>query len=350
MAVGVILPGGGITMDELVDLAVRAEQRGFDGVYVTEAWRSAFVPAAAIAAATERVTVGSYVANAYARTPFVAGMAAIDMNGLSGGRFVFGVGSGNRFTNAHYQGVEMGRPVPKMREYVQLLRQIVTTTPDEVLEFRGEVHTMDDWTPQTPVEQGTAPVILAAIYPRMLGIAGEVADGVALGALLATDHLEDYVRPHVEAGADRAGRDLDDFGWYMANFLSVHEDRDVARHASRVAVCRLYHPKPHAHYDHVLRSQGYATVADSVGGAMADGNLEAASRHVPDELVDRLTISGTPAECHDRIESYLEHVDHVLLTNVGGVEHRRSARSGEERGAVLESFKDSIDQMAPTSR
>lgn len=349
MGTGVILPGGGITMAELVGLGVRAERQGFDGVYVTEAWRSAFVPAAAIAGATERIEIGSYVANAYARTPFVAGMAAIDMNGVSGGRFVFGVGSGNRFTNAHYQGLEMGRPVPKMREYVQLMRRIVTTTTDEILDFRGDVHTMDDWTPQATVEQGTVPVVLAAIFPRMLGVAGEVADGVALGALLSVEHLQEYVRPRVEAGADRVGRDLEGFSWYMASFLSVHEDRDAARHASRVALCRLYHPKPHGHYDHVLRSQGYATVADRVAGAMADGDLQAACQHVPDELVDRLTISGTPQECRARIDTYLQHVDHVLLTNVGGVEHRRSARSGDERDAVLASFQDAIDLMGPTS-
>lgn len=347
MGIGIILPGGGITMHELVDLAVRAEQGGYDGVYVTEAWRSAFVPAAAIAAATDRIEIGSYVANAYGRTPFIAGMAAIDMNGLSRGRFVFGVGSGNRFTNAHYQGVQMGRTIPKMREYVQLLRRIVAATTNDKIEFDGDVHHMDDWSPQATVEHGSVPIVLAAIFPRMLGIAGAVADGVALGALLSTDHLKTEIEPRVRNGAAKAGRDLDDFRWYMANFLSVDQDRDAARQASRVALCRLYHPKPHAHYDHVLRAQGFEVVADAVADAMANADLDTACRHVPDEVIDRLTISGTPEECRARIDEYLEHVDHVLLTNVGGVEHRQSERSADERNAVFASFQHSIDQMAP---
>lgn len=347
MAVGLILPGGGVTMSELVGLATMAEQHGFDSVHVTEAWRSAFVPAAAIAAATERIEVGTYVANAYGRSPFVAGMAAIDMNGLSQGRFVLGVGSGNRFTNAHYQGLEMVRPLQKMREYVQLLKQIVAATPDDVIEFDGEIHHIDDWTPQATVEVGTVPVVLGAIFPRMLRVAGEVADGVALGSLLSTDHLESHVRPQVERGAAAAGRDLDGFRWYMASFLSVHPDRDQARHAARVALCRLYHPKPHAHYDHVLRSQGYTAIADAVGAAMAAGDLETACRAVPDEVVDVLTISGTPEDCRARLQEYLAHVDHVLLTNVGGVEHRRTARREDERQAVLDSYRATIERMSP---
>src|SRR5699024_733912 len=91
MPVGVVLPGGGMSIAEGVALAQRAENAGASGVYVVEAWRSAFVPLAAIAAATERVTIGPYVINAYGRTPWIAGLSALDLDDLSGGRVVIGV-------------------------------------------------------------------------------------------------------------------------------------------------------------------------------------------------------------------------------------------------------------------
>ena len=87
----------------------RAEESGFSGVYVAEAWRSGFVPVAAIAARTERVTVGPYVLNAHARTPMIAGLSAVDLDEVAGGRLLLGVGSGNRVTNEKYQGVPVRR-------------------------------------------------------------------------------------------------------------------------------------------------------------------------------------------------------------------------------------------------
>ena len=83
---GLIFPGGGMSQRDMMVVAKEAEVAGFDSLYVTEAWRSAFVPLTALALATERVRIGSYVLNAYGRSPFIAGMSAVDVDELSGGR------------------------------------------------------------------------------------------------------------------------------------------------------------------------------------------------------------------------------------------------------------------------
>src|SRR4051794_40146797 len=106
---GLMFPGGGMTLSDACALARSAEEHGFDSLYCVEAWRSAFVPMTAFATVTERVRIGSYVLNAYARSPFVAGMSAIDLDELSGGRVLIGVGSGNRHINEEWQGTPYAR-------------------------------------------------------------------------------------------------------------------------------------------------------------------------------------------------------------------------------------------------
>ncbi|MDH3640956.1 MAG: LLM class flavin-dependent oxidoreductase, partial [Gammaproteobacteria bacterium] len=91
MRCGLIFSGGGTSMQQMIALARSAEQAGIDSIYLTEAWRSGFVGLAAIAMATERVEIGPYILNAYARSAWVTAMSAIDLDELSGGRLVLGV-------------------------------------------------------------------------------------------------------------------------------------------------------------------------------------------------------------------------------------------------------------------
>lgn len=324
MRIGVIIPGGGMPMAAIVDVAREAEAAGLDGVWVTEAWRSAFVPLTAIAAATERVTVGTYVINAYGRTPFIAAMSAVDLDEVSNGRLVLGVGSGNRYTNRLYQGVETLRPLAKMKEYVELLKRFVRARPGDIVEYAGEVHSMSACPPQVLPARRDIPVYLAATFPRMLRVAGQVADGVALGALHSVDYVRDVIRPATGEGAAAAGRDPGALVHAAASFLCVDEDREAARAAARRALCNLYAPKPHPHYEFLLHQQGYGSVSDAVAAEVAAGRPDAAARAIPGELLDRLTISGTPEECARRVAEYREVLDNLLVMNVGALHYALS--------------------------
>ena len=102
------------SLEMIVDLAGRGEAAGFDSMYVVEAGRSASVPAAAVIGATSDCRVGTYVVNAYAREPWLTGLIARDLDELSGGRFVLGVGTGNKHFNEWYMGADMSGPIAKM--------------------------------------------------------------------------------------------------------------------------------------------------------------------------------------------------------------------------------------------
>ncbi len=330
---GLIFPGGGMAQRDMLAVARQAEAAGFDSLYVTEAWRSAFVPLTALALATERVRIGSYVLNAYGRSPFIAGMSAVDLDELSGGRLLLGVGSGNRHINADWQGVPHEQPYRKMTEYVENLKQILATPAGGRVSYTGEIHRMD-WTPAVTPVRKSVPIYLSAIFPRMVRVAGRVADGLALGAVLSAAYARDVIQPAARTAAEAAGRDPAALGFLMGAFVSVHDDREVARRAAREAICRLFAPLPHPYYDYLLREQGFAAAADAAQRYMPEGKLRRAAEAMTDEVVDTVTIAGTPEECRRRLADYEGIVDEVIFVNVSSLDGENSDPLSAFRGVL----------------
>ncbi|GAA1637702.1 LLM class flavin-dependent oxidoreductase [Georgenia ruanii] len=327
--------GGGMRVSDMVSLAVRAEVAGADGVYMPEAWRSGFVTLSAIAVATSRLSLGPYVLNAHARTPMIAGMSAVDLDELSGGRLVLGVGSGNRVTNESYQGVPVIRPLEKMRDYLAVLRGVVEARYGQRVDYVGARHSMSGWHPQVSPVRSRIPILLAATSPKMAQVAYERADGLALGSLLTRE----YVAQARAEGQRAAG---ESFTVTAASFVSVDDDRERARNAARSAVVNLYAGKPHPHYDSLLRQQGFADVADAVGEAVEAGDLAAARSAVSDSVVDRLTIAGTREDCLARLEDYSDLADELILVNVNTMRYQAGDHAV---GAAATGTQDSFSPL-----
>ena len=312
---GLLLVGEGSSIREMVDLSQAAEAAGMDSVYCVEGYRSAFVPLAAIAAATRRVRIGPYVANAYGRSPFLTAMSAIDLDELSGGRLVLGVGSGNRHINEDFQGIPHERPLRKLAEYVELLRLVFRTPKGGKVSYEGEVHRMR-WRRSVPPLRPKIPVWLAAIFPKTVEVAARVADGVALGVLFSPEYVRDVIRPAAGAAAARAGRDPAELEFPMGALVAVDGDRERARRAIRRTICGFFHPLPHPYYDFLLREQGYSKVADAAARLVPEGRIEAAVDAIDDEVVDRLALAGSAAACARRLADYEGVVDEVIYLNV----------------------------------
>lgn len=314
---GLLFLGGGASLGQIVETAIAAEREGLDGVYCVEAYRSAFVPLAAIAAATTRITLGPYILNAYGRTPFIAGMSAIDLDDLSRGRLVLGVGPGNVHINRDYQGLESDRPLTKMREYVELLQRIVRTPLGGEVHYDGKVHRMH-WEAHVAPVRPHIPVWMSAISPKMVSVAGAIADAVAMGVLLSPDYVRERVRPLALGAAEAAGRDPATLEFVMGALVAVDDDIDRARRAIKTAICGFYHPLPHPYYDFLLREQGFARAADACAKLAPLGKNEEAIDRIDDAVVDSLAIVGTPAQCAERLARYEGLIDEVIFLNVGG--------------------------------
>jgi 5,10-methylenetetrahydromethanopterin reductase len=314
MNLGLIFTGGDTTVRELTSIAAQAERNGFASLCMAEAWRSAWVPLTAMASATSTIQLGPYVLNAYGHSPLFTGMSAVDFNGFSGARLMLGVGGGNRIINEQWQGIAHARVLTKMREYVTLLKMIARTRLGETLIYKGQVHQME-WSPAVDPGDTPYPVYLAAVFPNMLKVAAQVADGIGAGATLSADYLRDVLKPQAADAASAAGRDPASLKWTAVGIIAADADRERARRAAREAICHLYAPLPHPYYEYTMREQGFSAAADALLKLMPAGKLEAAVDAIPDECVDQLVIAGTVADCRARLASYDDVLDDMLFLN-----------------------------------
>lgn len=314
MRLGLLL-GFEDSIETIVGLAREGEAAGLSSMYTVEAGRSAAVPAAAVVGATSRVRVGTYIVNAYARDPWLAGLVARDLDELSGGRFVLGVGTGNPHFNDWYMGVDSSKPLAKMRDYIEVVRAVVAGRSGEPVRYQGNVHRVR-WRASWDPTSERVPVYLSASGPNMVKLAGEVSDGVGVGIMSSTTFMADFVRPNARAAAESAGRNPDDLAFPMGALVSVNQDAEAARDATRAAICGLFHPVPHPYYDSQLRQLGFTEFADRASELMPAGKTREAMELVPDQVVDTMTITGTPAECASRLADYEGLADEIIAFRV----------------------------------
>jgi alkanesulfonate monooxygenase SsuD/methylene tetrahydromethanopterin reductase-like flavin-dependent oxidoreductase (luciferase family) len=317
---------------DAVAVARAAEAAGLDAVHVIEGGREAFVPAATIAAATTRIGIGTYVVNAYARTPWLTAVSALDLDEVSGGRFSLGVGTGNRHLVDWSHGLEFARPVAKMREYLAVVTAMVRARAGESVEVEGDIHRTRWRAGRDPVRPAL-PVVLAAAGPRLIEVAAAGCDGVGVGILVSPDHLAGEIRPRARRAAEAAGRDPDAVQFPMAAMTCVDDDVERAYATVRHAIVRLFHPVPHPYYDYLLRAQGYGAVADAAARLVPAGQVRDAMAQVPDEVVERLTLTGGPEAVARRIDAYRGLADEVLCLDV-----RAPGPDGVPSGPVIDAL------------
>ena len=314
MRLGLIMVGAGMRVSDMVNIAQQAEQTGFSTIALAEAWRSAWVPLTAMAAATEKIMLAPYVLNAYGRSPLITGMSAVDFNDFSDGRLALGVGGGNRIINEVWQGEPHARVLTKMREYVEILKLLGRTHLGDTLDYQGKIHSMT-WSPAVEPHPGPFPVYLAAVFPKMLRVAAGVADGIAGGATLSPQYLA-HVKQQAHDYADEAQCDFAKLKWNAVMVFAMDEDRAAARRAAREAICHFYAPLPHPYYEFTMREQGFSAIVDDLLRLMPTDQIEAALEAISDDCLDTISICGTPEECQAKIDAYAGLLDEMLLLNV----------------------------------
>jgi 5,10-methylenetetrahydromethanopterin reductase len=175
----------------------------------------------------------------------------------------------------------------------------------------------------------------------MTTVAAEVADGLALGALLSPAYIRQVVLPRFRSAAERAGKDPDSLGVTLAPFVSVGVDANAARQAARAAICHLYSPLPHPYYDYVLREQGFSRAADAAARYVPNGQIEMAMEAFTDDIVDHVTICGTIDQGLHQLAAFEGLVDLTLFVNVN--------YGGSSRAALQEAF-DSLIELGRRSK
>jgi probable F420-dependent oxidoreductase len=286
MRLGVSIPvEEGLSIGQLVDLARAAELHGYEAVVAGEvAGPDAFALLAAIAVATERVTLGTGVVPLSTRSPALLAMGFQSVASLAPGRVVAGVGVSSPTVVERWHGRTFAPPLAYVREVLPALRAALD---GEKLAVDGE-HVRSDGFRLTLPPGPRVPIVLAAMRPRMIGLAGELADGVFLTWCPPEEAAEGVEL--LREGARRAGRDPDELLVIASFFAYAGPDVDVARERMRRYV--MQYASVSTHRDSFARS---IPNLDEVEAAWRAGDRKRALSLVSDEAVERLTPLGADA-------------------------------------------------------
>lgn len=327
-----------LTTQHLVDLAVRIEELGYDGVYMPEAWsRDALVLTTAFALATSRVEVGTAVVTVPVRTPAITAMASATIDDLSDGRFVLGLGMGHHRTSTCWHGLEYDPKLVWLREYVEIVRRIHAR---EQMDFRGERLRCTDYRLGFEPHRRRLPIYLAALRLGTMRLAGELADGI---------FLYFAPRPYVERGLaaiaeglERAGRDPASFDRTLMIPTWVTDRPEQARDVARNQIAWYANL---AHYNTMFREAGFEAEADALREAWAAVKREdpemtgwlalsdcGTASLVTDAMVESVAVFGTAEECRAKVESYREvGIDTPIVFPYGVYDGAEAAWAGYAR-------------------
>ena len=276
-------------------MAGAAEEAGFSAVFVAEGHGDALALCHPVAAATRRVRVGTAIANAALRPPVLAAKTAAQLDHATGGRFVLGLGVANTIMNTRF-GIAPFAPLPMIEEYVGVVRA--------VLGGRRAVTTArctgPAWCRSTARRSGRGlPVYLAALSPRMLALAGRIADGVILN--LMTPAQAGAAAGVVRAAARAAGRDPASVEIVCVVHCALSDDPFAAAAAARAVVLRyVLHPSVPRLFGELDGGPGLGEVRE----LLLAGDRAGAARRVPQRVADGFVAHGDVARCLGRIAGY----------------------------------------------
>jgi 5,10-methylenetetrahydromethanopterin reductase len=280
-----------------MEYARYAEQRGFEAVWQAESRlvRDAIVPMAAYAAVTERIHIGSGVLAA----------TFLTLDDLAPNRIICGIGAWWD-PLARNVGINRRKPLLAMRETVEVMRRLLAM---ENVTFHGEFHHVDGI--ELDVVHGrreprNIPIMIGATGPQMMELTGEIADGAVLNYCVPPEYNLQAIE-QLERGAKRAGRTLDDIDRPQLIVCSVHEDRSVALDGARELLTQYLAQQPHIAKASGVKPEVVQQIQSILGWPATHEQVRRAMPLVPDDLVQRITASGTPAEVKAKVREYMNN-------------------------------------------
>ena len=302
-----------------LDIVRYAEARGFEAVWQAESRlvRDAIVPMAAYAAVTDRLMVGSGVINNWTRNIGLLAATFLTLDDLAPGRILCGIGAWWD-PLARNVGIDRRKPLQAMRETVEVLRRLLQM---ERVTFHGEFHHVDGI--ELDVVHGRreprhVPIYIGATGLKMMELAGEIADGVVLNYCVPPDYNKEALAA-LEVGARRAARGLEDLDRPQLVVCSVDHDRAVALDSTRELLTQYLAQQPHIAQASGVSPDVVTQIQSILGWPATHEQIRQAKHLVPDDLIHRITASGTPDEARAKVEEYRQHgATCPILYPVGG--------------------------------
>ena len=302
-----------------LEYARYAEEKGFEAVWQAESRlvRDAIVPMAAYAAVTNKIKVGSGVINNWTRNIGLLAATFLTLDDLAPNRIICGIGAWWD-PLAKNVGIERKKPLTAMKETVQVMKRLLNM---ERVTFHGEFVHVDGI--ELDVVHGRreprdVPIMIGATGDMMMEMTGEIADGCVMNYCVAPEY-NDKALELLEKGAKKAGRKLADLDRPQLIVCSVDEDHDKAIETTKELLCQYLAQQPHIAKASNVSQEVIGNIQATLGWPATKEQINKAKHLVPDELVQKITASGTPAEARAKVAEYTKRgCTCPILYPVGG--------------------------------
>lgn len=304
-----------LPMREIVRISQIADEAGIDNIWIGEGYhffrhlhgeaRSATTTAAAVATATKRIKIGLGIIPPYTRHPALMAMEATALHELSNGRFILGIGVAKAAIAHLGFDLQNLKALGVHRESLQVIRQLLAGSP---VAFKGTHYQVDaPGLPEGERPVGHIPLIIGATGPRLLQLAGEMADAAILPTF-TTPAFVRYAAAEIRKGAERVGRSPADIPIGASLPFSVDEDGAAARDAIReLTAVYIANKIQNIKNDVILRCAGLTEdEAKPVSDMVTRRGAKAAARLVTDEIMDKVVVAGSPAEVNAKLAALAE--------------------------------------------
>jgi probable F420-dependent oxidoreductase len=300
--------------DLLVASVRQYEDAGLEGVWSPQLYGAPFVPLAAAAAVSDRLKLGTGVALAFVRSPLETASCALDLDMISGGRAVLGIGPSIKWWNEDWYGVRYGKPLAHLREVIGAVRQIIAKGhTGELGRIDGEYVKLDleRFKLLAPPLRTAIPIYIPAVFEKTCEMAGEIADGLPGHPIWNAKWVRDKVAPHLANGLARSGRARKNFDLNLFLFVAVNEDKRQAIEDARETIAFYGQMAQYeAYYEYI----GFGSEARALQAAGARQDHAAMMAACSDEMVESIVLTGTPDEVRRRLDAMADIADSFTLS------------------------------------
>ena len=324
--------------DEMVGWAKKYEAAGFDSLWQAELTTSAMIPLAGIAPNVHTIKIGAGVVLAFNHSPVMLAFQALDLDMLSQGKFILGLGVAHQHRNNNwYAGRDEGKPVSQMREYIEVLRLIMgkAEAGGEVY-YEGKFYNIRarNFFPRpTPNIRPRVPIYIAAVKPRMAALTGELGDGLIGNPMFSPQHVRENILPPLKTGLDKAGRNRSDVEVLGQCFVVIDDDLATAHRIGAGAMLFSIWARI---YDDIFIAHGFGETVEKVRALQNTPDKDKGLNLIPNEMVDAFCAVGPIGS----VRAKLNEREGLLDTTILAVPNTNTTQEQRDhyRDKILESF------------
>ena len=303
---------------EAGNVARAAEDLGFDALWTAEASHDPFFPLVVAAEHTRRIKLGTGIAVAFPRSPLILAHIAWDLQAMSGGRFILGLGTQVKGHNERRFGIKWEHPGPKLREMILVMRAIWDcwqngTKPS----FTGQFYNFTLMTPffnPGPIAHPHVPVYIAGVNEYMCRLAGELCDGFLIHPFHSLKYLHEIVLPNITRGIEKARRRREDIVLSTSAFVIAGANRDEIERAKMAVRQQIAFYASTRTYKGVLDAHGWGDTCTRLNDKAAKGDWAGMADEITDEMLDVYAVTGTYDEIADKLKArYAGILDRLSL-------------------------------------